>query len=343
MRGVRTGSASGKRSPLERRVRMPLRRLGCRRRSARGGFGRLAGCRQSRWLRCRSGICRLPGGKRSRSCTPSGSGCARSLAGSVGRRRRSRASCAATPRGVAMRSCTGQRRRSGTRSDARAARRSRSSPRTTRCASTCRSASPARSPGPRGSWCRALMCAGSVVGMGAVRTGAATLAGDRMTGGAAVHPIDLFAQGDVSPCRLAGRFRRRLMTRRFAVLPSITRRSMPTGALVMVNCPCASVSVARAVPATHTHAPSIGMSVLSRSRSRSHTPTNWASCRGQLAPGRQQALRKAPADTLDTHPAYPLIGQDCTPTRCTGHDAGRRAVCGRSAYPPFLLRPASAV
>ena len=45
-------------------------RPGCRRRLASGGFARVAGCRPSRWPRRRGGICRLPSGRRSRSCAP---------------------------------------------------------------------------------------------------------------------------------------------------------------------------------------------------------------------------------------------------------------------------------
>jgi len=171
-RGARTGFAFGNRSPAVRRVRMRLLQPGCRRRSGQGGFVRLAGCRQSRWLRCRSGICRLPSGKRSRSSTPSASGCGRSLAGWVDPRRRSRGSCAATRPLAATRSCIGQRRRSGMRSDAPAARRSPSLPRTKRCVSTCRTALPARSRGPAAPQCRAMRCAGSVVATVAVKTGA---------------------------------------------------------------------------------------------------------------------------------------------------------------------------
>ena len=45
-------------------------RLACQRRLASGGFGRVAGCRQSPWPRCRGGICRSRSGRRSRSCAP---------------------------------------------------------------------------------------------------------------------------------------------------------------------------------------------------------------------------------------------------------------------------------
>ena len=64
----------------------------------RGGSGRLAGCRRSRWPRCRGATCRSLSGRRSRCCAPKRQGCARSPAGWVARRRRSRGSCAATHR-----------------------------------------------------------------------------------------------------------------------------------------------------------------------------------------------------------------------------------------------------
>jgi hypothetical protein len=158
---------------------MPRLLPGCRRRLAAGGFATVVGCRQSRWLRCRGVICRLLSARRSRSCTPSVSGCVRSLAVWVGRRRRSRASWAATRRRAATRSCIGPRWRSGRRSDAPAARRFPSSPRTTRCAGMYRSATPARSPGPRESRCRGRMRAGSVVGRVADRTDAGRRRGAR--------------------------------------------------------------------------------------------------------------------------------------------------------------------
>ena len=78
------------------RTRPP--RLACRRRLAAGGSATVAGCRLCRWPRCRGAICRSLSGRRSRSCTRSVSGCARSLAGWAVRRRRSRGSCAATRR-----------------------------------------------------------------------------------------------------------------------------------------------------------------------------------------------------------------------------------------------------
>ena len=61
--------------------------------------------------------------------------------------------------------------RSGTRSGVRAARRSPSSPATTRCAPTCRTVSPGRSPDPTASWWRDPMCASPVAAMGAVLIG----------------------------------------------------------------------------------------------------------------------------------------------------------------------------
>lgn len=61
--------------------------------------------------------------------------------------------------------------RNRARTDARAARRSPSSPRTRRCASTCRSDSPGRSPGRTASRWRRRRCVSSVADMVAVRIG----------------------------------------------------------------------------------------------------------------------------------------------------------------------------
>ena len=113
------------------RARTRRARRGCRRPVGVGGSARLAGCRLSRWLRCRGAICRLPSGRRSRSFMLSELGCARSRVGWVVPRRRSRGSCAATRRRGRIGWSIGRRLRSGTRSGARAARRCRSSPRTT--------------------------------------------------------------------------------------------------------------------------------------------------------------------------------------------------------------------
>ncbi len=97
-RGATTGSGSGRRSPGGCRARTPPRRSACPKRSGHVGSVRLAGCRRSPWPRFRAAICRSPSGRRSRSCTHSKSGYARSPAVSAGRRRRSRGSCAATHR-----------------------------------------------------------------------------------------------------------------------------------------------------------------------------------------------------------------------------------------------------
>ena len=67
--GVKTGSGSGKRLPVGCRARTRRARLGCRRRSGRGGSVKLAGCHRSRWVQCQAAICPLPSGRRSRSCT----------------------------------------------------------------------------------------------------------------------------------------------------------------------------------------------------------------------------------------------------------------------------------
>ena len=82
-RGARIASGSGRRSPAACRARTRPPRPVCHPRSGRGGSGRLAGCRRSRWPRCRGATCRSPSARRSRSCTRKRSGCARSPAGSV--------------------------------------------------------------------------------------------------------------------------------------------------------------------------------------------------------------------------------------------------------------------
>jgi putative transposase len=67
--GVKTGSGSGERLLVGCRARTRRARLGCRRRSGRGGSVKLAGCHRSRWVQCQAAICPLPSGRRSRSCT----------------------------------------------------------------------------------------------------------------------------------------------------------------------------------------------------------------------------------------------------------------------------------
>jgi len=67
--GVKTGSGSGKRLLVGCRARTRRARLGCRRRSGRGGSGKLAGCHRSRWVQGQAALCPLPSGRRSRSCT----------------------------------------------------------------------------------------------------------------------------------------------------------------------------------------------------------------------------------------------------------------------------------
>jgi transposase InsO family protein len=66
-RGVRIGNGSGRRSPtacrVMRRAWLPV----CRRRSASGGFVRVAACHRSAGRRCRGAICRSSSARRSRS------------------------------------------------------------------------------------------------------------------------------------------------------------------------------------------------------------------------------------------------------------------------------------
>lgn len=105
---------------------------------------------------------------------PSRPGCERAwdLAVSAVPRRRSRGSCAGTHRHAVTRSCPERRRRSGTPSDARAARRSRSWPRTSGCASTCRIGSPERSSGRTASRCPGRTCGLAADGRVVVRIAA---------------------------------------------------------------------------------------------------------------------------------------------------------------------------
>lgn len=96
----------------------------------------------------RSSFCPSPSARRSRSCVPKAQGCGRSPAGWVGRRRRSRVSCAATPRRGRIAWSIGRRRRSGKRSGGPAVRRSPSSPQAIACERMWPTASPGRSRWP---------------------------------------------------------------------------------------------------------------------------------------------------------------------------------------------------
>ena len=165
---------------------------GCRRRWERGGSGKVAACHRPVWPRCRAATCRSPSAKRSRSCRPRASACARSLGGSAVRRRRSRGSCAATPRPVAAAWSIGPRPRSGTPIGVPSARRWPSSPPTTRCGSTCRTGSPGVITGPTARRCRVPRFAGSVAVTGAARTGAGPRRGVRSrsrTGSGSTSPM----------------------------------------------------------------------------------------------------------------------------------------------------------
>jgi Integrase core domain/HTH-like domain len=103
-----------------------------------GGSVNVAACHRSVWLRCRAATYRSPSARRSPSSRPRAAGLARSLGGSAGRRRRSRVSCAATPRTAAASWTVAPRPRSGTPIGVPGARSWPSSPPTTRCASMCR-------------------------------------------------------------------------------------------------------------------------------------------------------------------------------------------------------------
>jgi putative transposase len=66
-RGVRIASGSGRRSLTGSRVSGPAWPRACRRRSASGGFVRVAGCHRSAGRRCRDATCRLASARKSRS------------------------------------------------------------------------------------------------------------------------------------------------------------------------------------------------------------------------------------------------------------------------------------
>ena len=83
--GGSIGSDSGRRLRAGCRARMLGWWSGSRRRSARGGSARMAGCRQAIWPCCRGAICRSPNEKRSRSCTLRASGGIREIARRLGR------------------------------------------------------------------------------------------------------------------------------------------------------------------------------------------------------------------------------------------------------------------
>ena len=96
--GGSIGSDSGRRLRAGCRAGMLGWWRVCRRRSARGGSARMAGCRQANWPRCRGAICRSANEKRSRSCTLRASGFVRLRGGSADVHRRSRGNCVGTLR-----------------------------------------------------------------------------------------------------------------------------------------------------------------------------------------------------------------------------------------------------
>jgi hypothetical protein len=108
-----------------------------------GGSVNVAACHRSVWPCCRAATCRSPSARRSPPSPPRAGGFTRSLGGWAGRRRRSRVSCAATPRPVAGCWRTGPRPPSGTPIGGPGAPSWPSSPPTTRCRRTCRTAWPA--------------------------------------------------------------------------------------------------------------------------------------------------------------------------------------------------------
>ena len=133
VRGVRIGSRFWEAIAAGARARTRRSRSGCRRRS---GPVVPRGWRDAADL-VGPAVGALPvvspSGRRSRSCAPSASACARSPAGWVGRRRRSRGSCAATRRRAAARlELSGDDRAVARRAARQPPEGRRSSPRTTR-------------------------------------------------------------------------------------------------------------------------------------------------------------------------------------------------------------------
>ncbi len=152
------------------RARRRPRRRGCRRRLAADGFETLAGCRLSRWPRCRGVTCGLLSGKSHDLHARRGG--VREIARRLGR------SASTISREMRRNASTrtyawsiGRRRRSGMKSDERAARRWRSSPRMTGCVSMWRSDWPGRSRDLTEIRCAGRRCVSSVVDMVVERTG----------------------------------------------------------------------------------------------------------------------------------------------------------------------------
>jgi hypothetical protein len=98
LRGVSSGSGSGRRLPAVRRVRPRVSKLACRRPWDLGGSANVAACHRQTSSPRRAATCPLPSARRSRSAARLGTACARSPAAWVGRRRRSRGNCGETRR-----------------------------------------------------------------------------------------------------------------------------------------------------------------------------------------------------------------------------------------------------
>jgi hypothetical protein len=138
--GVSIGSGSGWRSPVACRARMPVWRPACLRRSELAGSVKVVGCQRSAALCYRAASCPSSNERRSPCFMPATAGYVRSPGGWAGLRRRSRGSCAATLRPVAVGWSIGPRPPSGTPIGVPGAPRWPSSQPTMRCGGTCRSA-----------------------------------------------------------------------------------------------------------------------------------------------------------------------------------------------------------
>ena len=146
LQGVRIVCVSGRQSRAVNPARLRLLEQACHRQSVRGGFVKLAGCRQFPLRPCQDGISHSVNAKTSRSCTPSRSAFARSRVESDVHPRRSRENCVATLRLAAATWNIAPPPRSGTPSAEPAARKWRSWQQTTSFVRMCKTASPARLP-----------------------------------------------------------------------------------------------------------------------------------------------------------------------------------------------------
>src|SRR4051794_2402327 len=182
-RGVRIGGGSGRRLRRAWRARTPRAARVYRRREGHGGFGRRGGCHQRRLRPRRSrspgDTCRSRSGRRLRYVARRARGYGRWPADWGGRPRRSRGSCAATRRHVAVAWTTGQQPRSGTLNGPPAARSQRNWRPTRPCRHMCRTGWPGWSLPRVGLPFAGRSCPGRAAGKGVGRTGSGPRRGAR--------------------------------------------------------------------------------------------------------------------------------------------------------------------